>query len=122
MFRRFRRFLTLVAIGDVLFTLAALALADFLRSILAWGRPLGEQGYPLVAPLIYGVVALVWPVAISVSVRKYLFRRHWQTNSQVLPVSISTMIQVSLPRPIRMHSIHKKPKQSCTLSRRSWLK
>jgi exopolysaccharide biosynthesis polyprenyl glycosylphosphotransferase len=65
MFRRFRRFLTLIAIGDVLCTLAALALADFLRITLPWGKPLGEPTHPLVAPLIYGVVALVWPVSFQ---------------------------------------------------------
>jgi exopolysaccharide biosynthesis polyprenyl glycosylphosphotransferase len=65
MFRRFRRFLTLVAIGDVLLTLAALALAGFLRTTLPWGRPLGAQDHPLVAPLVYGVVALVWPVSFQ---------------------------------------------------------
>jgi exopolysaccharide biosynthesis polyprenyl glycosylphosphotransferase len=65
MFRRFRRFLTLIAIGDVLFTLAALALAEFLRIVLPWGRLLGDQGLPLVAPLVYGAVALVWPVSFQ---------------------------------------------------------
>ncbi|MFQ6099694.1 MAG: sugar transferase [Anaerolineae bacterium] len=65
MFRRFRRFLTLLAIGDVLLTLAALALAAFLRHALPWGKPLGASEYPLVAPVVYGVVALVWPVAFQ---------------------------------------------------------
>jgi exopolysaccharide biosynthesis polyprenyl glycosylphosphotransferase len=65
MFRRFRRFLTLLGIGDVLLTLAALALAVFLRRTLPWGKLLGEGGQ-LVAPVVYGVVALLWPVAFQV--------------------------------------------------------
>jgi exopolysaccharide biosynthesis polyprenyl glycosylphosphotransferase len=65
MFRRFRRFLTLLALGDVLLTLAALALAAFLRTTLRWGKPLGPLDYPLLAPVIYAVVALSWPVAFQ---------------------------------------------------------
>ena len=65
MFRRFRRFLTLLAIGDVLLTLAALALAVLLRRAMPWGKSLGEQGQ-LVLPPVYGMVALLWPVAFQV--------------------------------------------------------
>jgi exopolysaccharide biosynthesis polyprenyl glycosylphosphotransferase len=65
MFRRFRRFLTLLAIGDVLFSLTALALAVFLRRALPWGKPLGEQESRLLAPVVYGMVALLWPVAFQ---------------------------------------------------------
>ena len=64
MFRRFRRFLTLLAIGDVLLTLASLALAAFLRRALPWGKPL-SPAYLLVAPVVYGVVALTWLVAFQ---------------------------------------------------------
>ena len=64
MFRRFRRFLTLLAIGDVLLTLAGLGLAVFLRRALPWGKPLGEGGQ-LVTPPVYGMVALLWPVAFQ---------------------------------------------------------
>ena len=65
MFRRFRRFLTLLAIGDVLLTLLALALAALLRYALPWGKPLSARGDPLLTPVIYAVVALVWPVAFQ---------------------------------------------------------
>jgi len=65
MFRRFRRFLTLLAIGDILLTLAALAWAAFLRRALPWGKPLGPSDYHLVASGIYGIAALIWPVAFQ---------------------------------------------------------
>ncbi len=66
MFRRFRRFLTMLAIGDVLLTLAALALAAFLRRTLPWGKELGPSPAPLIAPIVYGIVALLWPVTFQV--------------------------------------------------------
>ena len=64
MFRRFRRYLTLLAIGDVLLTLVALGLAAFLRQEVPWGRSLGP-GYVLVPPIVYGIVALLWPLAFQ---------------------------------------------------------
>ena len=64
MFRRFRRYLTALAIGDVMLTVVALALAAFLRGTLPWGKPLlGAQR--LVPPVVYGVVALLWPLAFQ---------------------------------------------------------
>ena len=65
MFRRFRRYLTLLAIGDVLLTMAALALAALLRRALPWGRPL-NGGQTLVSPVVYAVVALLWPLAFQI--------------------------------------------------------
>jgi len=64
MFRRFRRYLTFIAIGDVLLTMAALALAAFLRRALPWGKPLGGE-YLLASPIVYAVVALLWPLAFQ---------------------------------------------------------
>jgi len=61
------------------------------------------------------------PVFIAVNPGSLLVR-HWQMNSQRLPASILTTIQVSLPHPIRMRSIHRSPQQLCTLSRQFWLK
>jgi exopolysaccharide biosynthesis polyprenyl glycosylphosphotransferase len=65
MFRRFRRYLTLIAIGDVLFTMAALWLATLLRRTLPFGKFIAE-GDPLVSPVVYGVAALLWPLAFQV--------------------------------------------------------
>ena len=65
MFRRFRRFLTLLALADVLLTLASLAVAAFLRLNLPWGMPLEPGTRMLGSPAIYAVVALVWPVAFQ---------------------------------------------------------
>jgi len=54
-----------MAIGDVLLTIAALALAVFLRRALPWGKPLSAGDAPLIVPVVYGVVALTWPVAFQ---------------------------------------------------------
>jgi len=65
MFRRFRQFLTVLAIGDVLLTLLALGAAEFLRLLLPWGKYLGMPAEPLIAPTIYGMVAVTWLVAFQ---------------------------------------------------------
>jgi len=61
MFRRFRRFLMLLAIADVLLTVAALGLATLARRTLLWGKFIAP-GDPLVSLAVYGIVALLWPV------------------------------------------------------------
>jgi len=54
--------------------------------------------------------------------RKFSAARHWQTNSQLLPVSISTTIRVNSPRPMPMHWMPANPQRSRGRSRRCWWK
>ena len=63
MFRRFRRFLTLLSAADLLATMGALALAAALRPFLP-GKSVGPG--ELVSPVVYAIVALVWTAVFQV--------------------------------------------------------
>ena len=93
MFRRFRRFLTLLAIGDVLLTLAALWLAGLLRLGLPLGRYLAPNLHPLVAPVVYGVVALAWLVTFQV-LRVYDSQLATSVWGQIRRLSVAVPVSV----------------------------
>jgi exopolysaccharide biosynthesis polyprenyl glycosylphosphotransferase len=92
MFRRFRRYLTFLAIGDVLLTVAALALAVFLRPTLPWGREIAP-GTLLVPPVVYAVVALLWPLALQM-LRVYDSRLATSAPGQIQRLTIAVPVSV----------------------------
>jgi exopolysaccharide biosynthesis polyprenyl glycosylphosphotransferase len=92
MFRRFRRYLTVLAIGDVLLTVAALALAVVLRRALPWGRSL-DGAQQLVPPVVYALAALLWPLAFQM-LRVYDSQLATNTSGQIQRLALAVPVTV----------------------------
>ncbi len=92
MFRRFRRYLTFLAIGDVLLTVAALGAAVLLRPVLPWGRSIAGQSV-LVSPVVYAVVALLWPIGFQ-TLGVYDSRLATNVLAQVRRLTIAVPVSV----------------------------
>ena len=84
----------LLAIADVLLTMAALGLALLVRQVLPWGKFIAP-GDPLLSPVVCGIVALLWPVVfqtLGVYDSQYATRAGVQISRLTLAVPVGAFV------------------------------
>jgi len=91
-FVKLKRLAWLLMLGDLLLTLLALVLADWLRRYLPFGRLLGSTPTYLNAPL-YLLVSIIWPLVFqALSIYQVHHTTTWVGGARQLLLAVSTAV------------------------------